>query len=167
MGDAETVALVIVISGIIAVVLWFITIRRGSGSDADVDASSTTTADSSDSATAAVPTGRVEVAAVHHGSDDELGEWVQIVNVGYQAVQLAAWRLTDEGARHEYTFPPLALAPGDSLRIHMWDGDDDANDLYIGRRQHWWNNDGDSAYLYDGQGTLVHMHSYGSAAGSD
>jgi hypothetical protein len=110
-------------------------------------------------------TGTLEIVEIHHGSVAEaVGEWVQITNAGYAPVQLAGWRLTDEGTRHAYTFPSRVLAPGASLRLHMWQGEDDDNDIYVGAQQRWWNDAGDTAYLYDPEGTLVHAHSYGAAA---
>ncbi len=113
-----------------------------------------------------VATGAVTVAEVHHGADGhEHGdtEWVLVTNDGGEAVDLAGWRLSDEGSRHVYTFPTIVLAPGGSLRVHMARGDDSTNDLYVGQNVRWWNNDGDCAYLFDGAGAPVSTHCYGDA----
>lgn len=170
MSDAGIVAVVIAVAAVIAIALWYVLMKRGSAERATPAmamaarpaAAAPVVADVAPIAT----TGALEVRAIHHGEDGS-GEWVQIANIGYAAVQLAGWRLTDEGAKHAYTFPAIVVEPDRAIRVHMWDGADDANDLYIGRRQRWWNNAGDTAYLYDAEGTLVHAHSYGSAAGSN
>ena len=114
-------------------------------------------------------TGDAQVAEVHHGADGhEHGdrEWVLIVNNDSRPLQLAGWRLSDEGVKHSYTFGERILAPGASVRVHMARGDDGEADVYVGRNQRWWNNDGDCAYLHDGSGTLVHVHCYGDATAS-
>lgn len=157
MSDTETVALVIALTGAIAIALWLLLMRRR-GTEAAA------TPPHAAAPPAVATTGRLEITAVHHDSVDDAGEWVQIVNVGYSAVQLAGWRLTDEGEKHSYTFPPVVIEAQQAIRVHMWHGVDDANDLYVGRRQRWWNNEGDTAYLYDREGRLVHTHRYGSAA---
>lgn len=166
MSDTAIVAVVIAVAAVVAIILWFAMIRRGRGvSDAAAPARM---AAAPEAPAEAATTGKLEVRAVHHGvSDEQEGEWVQIVNMGQHAVQLAGWRLTDEGEKHSYTFPSLVLASEAAVRVHMWVGDDDHNDLYVGRRQRWWNNDGDTAYLYDATGTLVHKHSYGTAAATE
>lgn len=108
----------------------------------------------------------VVVVEVHYGADGhEHGdhEWVLLTNSSPDAVDLAGWRLTDEGAKHEYAFPSHALAPGGSIRIHMARGEDASADLYVGRNARWWNNEGDCAYLYDAAGALVDVHCYGNA----
>lgn len=124
---------------------------------AAVEAESKTTVD--DPVTA-VPissrTSGMEVAEVHHGSDDA-GEFVVITNTGVEAVALHMWKLTDDGEKHSYEFPDVVIAAGESINVHMWRGEDTATDLYVGRRSNWWNNSGDIAYLYDAEGELVHQ----------
>ena len=97
----------------------------------------------------------VEVAEINHGGDDS-GEFVIIANAGPNPVSLEGWKLTDEGEKHVYEFAALILETGNSIRVHMWRGEDSETDLYVGRRNRWWNDTGDTAYLYDAAGTLVH-----------
>jgi hypothetical protein len=154
MSDTLLIVLVIVaIVVVAALVYWFWSVRRR-------DTGSAGEALAPPPAARIVSTGKLEVTAVHHGSVDDAGEWVMLVNNGFESVQLQGWKLTDDGPKHSYTFPGIVLAPNARLRIHMAAGDDSASDLYVGRRQHWWNNAGDTAYLYDASGTLVHVHSY-------
>lgn len=115
---------------------------------------------------ASAETGSVVVSEVHHGTDGhdhEAGEWVVLTNGSSDAITLAGWRLTDEGAKHEYTFPAYTIAAGDSVRVHMARGEDAGADLYCGQSVRWWNNEGDCAYLYDASGALVNVHCYGTA----
>lgn len=108
----------------------------------------------------------VQIAELHHGADghEHASEWIVIANESAETVNLAGWRLTDEGEKHVYTFPPVGLATGGRLNVYMAQGTDTAAALYVGRSQRWWNNDGDCAYLFDAAGTLVDRHCYGSAA---
>lgn len=111
--------------------------------------------------------GWVLIAEVHHGADgDEHGdhEWVVLTNSRGEAVDLAGWRLADEGTKHSYTLPAHTLPVGGSVRVHMAHGEDGETDLYVGRSQRWWNNEGDCAYLYDASGRLVFKFCYGCAA---
>lgn len=114
----------------------------------------------------ATPVAGVEVSEVHHGADGhDHGdhEWVVIRNGGDGEVQLEGWKLADNGEKHTYAFPALALPAGGSIRVNMAKGDDSESDLYVGQALRWWNNEGDCAYLYDASGTLVATHCYGNA----
>lgn len=96
----------------------------------------------------------VVITTVNQGSSDQ-GEFVEISNRGENPVALEGWKLTDEGAMHTYEFSALILAPGSTIRVHMWRGEDTETDLFVGRRNRWWNDTGDTAYLYDAAGSLV------------
>jgi micrococcal nuclease len=96
------------------------------------------------------------------GSDIENpnGEWVEIVNTGSEAVDLAGLSLKDE-ANHIYTFPPLRLPPGQALNLYSGPGTDTGTSLFWGLvHDAVWNNDGDTAYLRDGQGRLIDVYGY-------
>lgn len=150
---------------------------ESAASDADLGhADSGAPASASVAAFAAMPAagasaeiGSVVVSEVHHGADGHdhgAGEWVVLTNGSGDAIDLAGWRLTDEGAKHEYTFPAHTLAPGGSVRVYMARGEAVGSDLYCGQNVRWWNNEGDCAYLYDASGKLVHVHCYGNATAS-
>ncbi len=89
------------------------------------------------------------------------GEWVEIRNVGTDAVNLGGFRLKDE-ATHIYTFPALELGPDQVLKLYSGPGTDTGSALYWGLEgQSVWNNDGDVAFLRDPQGRLVDSYEYG------
>ena len=90
--------------------------------------------------------------------DDNLnlnGEYVTICNGGGAAVALTGWRLTDDGARHTYTFPTFSLSAGASVSVHSGAGTNTATALYWHSNGAIWNNDGDCAHLYAPNGALV------------
>ena len=82
---------------------------------------------------------------------DLKGETVTVTNGGTSAVSLAGWRLTDEGAKHAYTFAGTTLPAGGSVTIASGDGSGDIK----WKNANVWNNDGDTAYLYNAAGSLV------------
>lgn len=163
--DSATLLVVILVAAVVipAVLIWLWQRGRKTPQAADSVApvSFASVAPAPSAVSGAKSVGKLQVTAIHHGTDGGEGEWVMLVSDDFGPIQLEGWKLTDEGARHAYTFPAVTIAPSGRLRVHMWDGVDDGDDLYVGRRQHWWNNDGDTAYLYDAHGTLVHSHHYG------
>lgn len=81
-----------------------------------------------------------------------LGETVTFVNTGPSPVDMTRWTLTDQGAKHTYTFPIFTLAPGASVTVHTGLGANTATDLFWGRRLPVfgvWDNEGDVATLAD------------------
>jgi hypothetical protein len=100
--------------------------------------------------------GMLEIVEIRQAvRGDETGEWVLLRNTHLEPVQLLGCRLSDEGDKHQYTFPDCVLAPAAELRVRMWSGDDTPTDLYVGRKLPWWNNTGDTAYLSHANGTLL------------
>jgi len=92
------------------------------------------------------------VGAPHETKDQE---YVQITNTGTNAVNLNSWKITDEGAKHTYTFPSYALSAGSTVTLISGLGTNSADSLYWNKDIFIWNNDGNTAYLYNAQGTLV------------
>lgn len=82
---------------------------------------------------------------------DLKGETVTVTNGGSSAVSLAGWRLTDEGAKHAYTFAGTTLPASGAVIISSGTAIGDLK----WTNTNVWNNDGDTAYLYDGSGRLV------------
>lgn len=93
----------------------------------------------------------VSSSAVAITAVDLKGETVTITNSGSSTANLAGWRLTDEGAKHSYTFSGTSLPSGGSITIASGTGSGEIK--WTGANV--WNNDGDTAYLYDGSGNLV------------
>jgi hypothetical protein len=80
---------------------------------------------------------------------------VVICNHGSAGVRLTGWRLTDDGARHSYTFPTFKLAAGGTVTIYSGAGTNSSSRLYWGSDGAIWNNDGDCAHLYSPSGGTV------------
>ena len=74
-----------------------------------------------------------------------------ITNSGSSLVGLTGWKLTDEGAKHSYTFAGTTVPAAGSVTISssIASGDLKWTSTNV------WNNDGNTAYLYDGSGRLV------------
>ena len=92
----------------------------------------------------------------------EPDEYVEIVNLGGTAQQLAGWRLvdiSDEGP--EFTFPSRLLEPGAAVRVYTNEVHPESGGFSFGRGTAIWNNcDPDTAGLYDQSGELVSTGSY-------
>ena len=54
------------------------------------------------------------------------GEWVRISNSGAISESLAGWTLSDEGVKHQYTFPSFSLDPGASVTVFTGCGSNSA-----------------------------------------
>jgi hypothetical protein len=94
------------------------------------------------------------------GTPDNAGnvneEWVEIVNAGATAVDLAGWTVHDEGSNYTYTFPSLTLASGASVKLHTGSGVNTPTDVYWGQGSHVWNNTGvENAYLVSPSGAQI------------
>jgi micrococcal nuclease len=107
----------------------------------------------------------VRITALNYdapGADhvDPNGEWVELTNEGDVPVDLRGYTLADAGP-HVYTFGPLVLAPGATVRVRSGRGTDTPTELHWGLAgDAVWNNDGDTAYLRDPTGTFVDSFSY-------
>ena len=107
----------------------------------------------------------VRITALNYdapGADhvDPNGEWVELTNEGDVPVDLRGYTLADTGP-HVYTFGPLVLAPGATVRVRSGRGTDMPTELHWGLAgDAVWNNDGDTAYLRDSTGTFVDSFSY-------
>ena len=94
------------------------------------------------------------------------GEWVDITNTGASTVSLAGWWVRDAAYRgykaHGYTFPAGAqVAPGQSVRLKIGHGTDDANTFHWGLGEPIFANVtggarwmGDGAWMFDPRGDL-------------
>jgi len=118
----------------------------GTAPSASVATTQKQTTRSTVAAVAPVSSSAVAITAV-----DLKGETVTITNSGSSPVNLAGWILTDEGAKHSYTFSGTSLPSGGSVTI----ASGTANGDIKWTSANVWNNDGDTAYLYDSSGNLV------------
>jgi hypothetical protein len=109
-----------------------------------------------------VPASPVTIAYIEFdppGRDID-GEYVRIRNGSADSVDLTGWRLSDGDAKHSFTFPAFALAPGAEVQLWSKRGTNDAANLYWGNGRAIWNNTGDSATLTDAEGTVVGVYTY-------
>jgi hypothetical protein len=99
----------------------------------------------------------VYISGFYIGSPSETQnqEWVQVSNQGTTAVNMQGWKITDEGAKHTYSFPYYVLNSGSTVTLYTGIGTDNGNILFWNSGSFIWNNDGDTAYLYNDQGQLV------------
>jgi hypothetical protein len=106
------------------------------------------------------PTG-IRIDSIDHNppGPDARNESILLRADGPEPVALTGWTLRDL-ARHIYTFPEFTLQPGQGVRIWTGTGNNDAANLYWGRRAAVWNNRGDTAVLTDVQGGEVDRYTY-------
>jgi micrococcal nuclease len=92
---------------------------------------------------------------------NEPDEYVELRNAGAVAVQLAGWRLHDEGVKHSYIFPSFELQPGQACRVYTNEDHPEWCGFNFGNTgSAIWNNGGDCAYLYGAQGEEVARYCY-------
>lgn len=87
---------------------------------------------------------------------DEVDEWVEFE--GYNVI-MGGWNLSDEGEKHNYTFPEWFMING-KARLHKGYGEDNETTLFWQKDYYVWNNDGDTATLRDNSGEIVDTYSY-------
>ena len=92
--------------------------------------------------------------------ENEPDEFVEIENVGDQAVDLHDWLLKDQG-NHRFDFPSFTLQPGQVCRIYTNEDHPESCGFSFDQiTSAVWNNGGDCAYLYTQDGALVDDYCY-------
>jgi competence protein ComEC len=92
----------------------------------------------------------------------ESDEYVEITNLGTEAVDLAGWVLRDISEGYpSFTFPSYNLQPGQSIRVYTNEIHPEYGGFSFGFGKAIWNNsDPDTAALYNAQGQEVSRKSY-------
>ena len=105
---------------------------------------------------------RVNYDAEGNDAENVNGEWVTVTNRGTAPADLGGWWIRDSALRRA-TFPAgVTIAPGDSIRLHVGDGDGrDGRSFFWGLPRPAFENRGDGGYLFDPQGDLRAFHIYG------
>ena len=76
---------------------------------------------------------------------------MKITNSGSSPVNGVCWKLTDERAKHSYTFTKTTVPADGSMTVTSRTASGDLK----WTSTNIWNNEGNTAYLYDGSGQLV------------
>ena len=92
----------------------------------------------------------------------ESDEYVEITNLGTEAVDLSGWVLKDISEGYpSFTFPSYVLAPGQSIRVYTNEIHPEYGGFSFGYGKAIWNNNNpDTAVLYNAQGQEVSRKSY-------
>lgn len=87
--------------------------------------------------------------------ENEPDEYVEIENMGAEAVDLSGWYLRDQGS-HRFTFPSFQMAPGQVCRVYTDESHPETCGFSFGVSDSGiWNNGGDCAFLFASNGNLV------------
>jgi competence protein ComEC len=91
----------------------------------------------------------------------ESDEYVEITNLGTDAVDLTGWVLKDVSGNPSFTFPSYILQPGKSIRVYTNEIHDEYGGFSFGSGTAVWNNSNpDTAVLYNAQGQEISRKSY-------
>ncbi len=93
-------------------------------------------------------------------AENAINEWVDITNLGSNAIDMTGWTLRDESSTHRYVFGDLQLDPGATVRVRTGCGEDRGLDRVWCADDAVWNNRGDTAILQDVWGNVVAFRSY-------
>jgi hypothetical protein len=99
----------------------------------------------------------VTIVQVQYTPTEE--EHVEIKNTGTTPVVMTGWTLRDEGS-YEFVFPDFTLQPGAAVKVWVFTGTNDAENLYSGLKSPVWNNDSDIATLRDDKNVKVAVYTY-------
>jgi|GEM_PF-1826915 len=115
------------------------------------------------------PDVRVDIAASQvnaKGYDSAVNEYVCLVNMSGDEVDLLGWELRDaEGSVN--VLPDITLAPEQHLRVHPGGGENSGSDVYGEGEQAVWNNQGDTVTLLDESGNVIDSQTYGSRSSEE
>jgi hypothetical protein len=65
------------------------------------------------------------------------GEWVTLRNTGAVTFDLDGWTLVNRSNGRMVVLEPMRVRPGQTVRIHTGPGQDDRNDMFLGRKPMW------------------------------
>ncbi|CAM5330140.1 lamin tail domain-containing protein [Streptomyces avidinii] len=86
-------------------------------------------------------------------------EWVEVKNIGRNAVNLRGFTLTDQQG-NRYRFNHLRLEGRSSIKVHTGNGHDTHRDVYQDRHHQIWD-ERDTATLRDTRGNVIDTESWG------
>lgn len=84
----------------------------------------------------------------------ESDEWVEVVNVGGSAVDIAGWRIQDDDG-NVFVFPAHIMQPGEACRVYTNEYHPETCGFSFGQGRAIWGNAGDVVLLLDPAGNVV------------
>ncbi len=123
------------------------------------------TADIPDPCAAPVVTGGVRINELLPNPDgsDAVGEFIELVNAGDVAVDLAGFRVGDIQSDSRHTFDAHVLEPGAAIVVYSGTAGGDASRLVASSGALSLNNSSETVTLYDAAGEIVDIVSYSDA----
>lgn len=92
------------------------------------------------------------------------GEYITVVNEGYDVVEISGWTLRDESTSNRFTFPASTiLDPGQAITVVTGCDGGPTGALHWCAAQAVWSNGGDTAIIMDTLGNAVVWYTYGEA----
>ena len=92
---------------------------------------------------------------------NEPDEYVEIMNMGGEPVDITDWELQDTSGSREFRWEQYVLGAGASVRVYTNESHPETGGFSFGSSQALWRNGGDVAELYDADGQLVSRFAYG------
>jgi hypothetical protein len=92
---------------------------------------------------------------------NESDEYVEIINLGLQEVDLAGWRLRASLLGVEFKFPSYLLQPDEICRVYTNEIHPEYCGFTFGSASAIWNDNGECADLYEPGGTIFDEYCYG------
>jgi endonuclease YncB( thermonuclease family) len=92
------------------------------------------------------------------------GEYITVVNEGYDVVEISGWTLRDESTSNRFRFPAnTILDPGEAITVVTGCDGGPQGSLHWCSAQAVWSNGGDTAIIADTLGNAVVWYTYGEA----
>lgn len=130
----------------------------------ETEATSTPTATADSSSTTEETQTNVQITNIFYDGKvarTESDEYVEIVNLGSDPVDLAGWVLKDMSGSPSFTFPSFVLEPGKVIRVYTNEIHSEYGGFSFDSGTAIWNNSNpDTAALYNSYGELVSTKSY-------
>lgn len=97
---------------------------------------------------------RVEPDPPGRDEEDLNGEFVELVNLGDEAIDLDGWDIRDDSSSHRFDLGGT-IEPGGRLVVRTGSGESGGGELFLGSRSPVWSNRGDTVLVIDPQGVVA------------
>lgn len=105
-----------------------------------------------------IPEGLAVISYVFYNGEVyrvESDEYVEVRNDGQGTLQLEGYTISGSRSEEVYTFPELALEPGETVKVYTNQGD-----YSFESEDALWNNGGETVYLKNSEGVEVDVYTY-------